>query len=70
MRFRIHAPLIKLSKAEIICRGTELSVDYSLTHTCYAPNAAGVSCGRCDACRIRRKGFAEAGLTDPIAYEN
>lgn len=67
-RFRIHTPLIDLTKAEIVQRGTELSVDYGLTHTCYAPNEQGVSCGQCDACQLRRKGFADAGLTDPIEY--
>jgi 7-cyano-7-deazaguanine synthase len=70
LRFRIHAPLINMTKAEIICRGAELGVDYHLTHTCYAPNADGIACGRCDACHLRKKGFAEAGLTDPIPYQN
>jgi 7-cyano-7-deazaguanine synthase len=69
MRFRIHTPLVHLTKAEIIRRGTELAVDYGLTHTCYAPNDAGIACGRCDACRLRVKGFVEAGLTDPISYQ-
>lgn len=69
LRFRIYAPLIKMTKAEIIGRGTELGVDYGLTHTCYAPDAAGVACGRCDACVLRRKGFAEAGKVDPISYQ-
>jgi 7-cyano-7-deazaguanine synthase len=68
-RFRIHTPLIHMTKAEIIRRGTDLGVDYSLTHTCYAPNERGVSCGRCDACQLRLKGFAEAGLDDPIQYQ-
>jgi 7-cyano-7-deazaguanine synthase len=68
-RFRIHAPLIHLTKVQIIRRGTELGVDYSLTHSCYAPNNSGIACGRCDACRLRLKGFAEAGLTDPIEYQ-
>ena len=67
--FRIHTPLIQMTKAEIIRRGRKLGVDYSLTHSCYAPNEAGIACGRCDACQLRRKGFAEAGLTDPIAYQ-
>jgi 7-cyano-7-deazaguanine synthase len=67
-RFRIHAPLISLSKAEIIRRGTELGVDFSLTHSCYDPTADGRACGRCDSCQIRLKGFHEAGLPDPIAY--
>jgi len=69
MRFRIHTPLIHLTKAEIIHRGTDLGVDYGLTHSCYAPNDAGIACGRCDACRLRLKGFAEAGLADPIPYQ-
>lgn len=69
LRFRIHTPLIKMTKAEIIRRGTELAVDYSLTHTCYAPDESGVACGRCDACTLRLKGFVEAGLVDPIPYQ-
>jgi 7-cyano-7-deazaguanine synthase len=70
MRFRIHTPLIHWTKAEIIRRGTELGVDFSLTHSCYAPDETGVACGRCDACHLRLRGFAEAGLTDPIAYQS
>ena len=70
MRFRIHTPLIQWTKAQIIRRGTELGVDYGLTHSCYAPNDAGLACGRCDACHLRLKGFADAGLTDPIAYQS
>jgi 7-cyano-7-deazaguanine synthase len=69
MQFHIHTPLVSWTKAQIIRRGTELGVDYGLTHSCYAPNDAGVACGRCDACRIRVKGFAEAGLADPIPYQ-
>jgi len=69
LRFRIHTPLIHLTKAEIIRRGVELGVDYSLTHTCYSPDANGAACGRCDACQIRLRGFAEAGLTDPVKYQ-
>lgn len=69
IRFRIRTPLIRWSKAEIIRRGTELGVDYSLTRSCYDPSPAGLSCGRCDSCRLRLKGFAEAGLTDPIPYQ-
>src|SRR5262245_10580514 len=69
LKFRVHTPLIHMTKAEIIRRGTELGVDYSLTHSCYAPNEAGISCGHCDACHLRLKGFAEAGLADPIAYQ-
>jgi 7-cyano-7-deazaguanine synthase len=69
LRFRIHTPLVQWTKAQIITRGTELGVDYGLTHTCYSPNSEGTSCGRCDACQLRKKGFAEAGLEDPIAYQ-
>src|SRR5882757_6809343 len=69
MSFRIHTPLIELTKAEIIRRGTELGVDYGLTHSCYAPSEAGVSCGRCDACQLRLKGYAEVGVKDPIEYQ-
>ncbi len=68
LQFRIHTPLIQLTKAEIIRRGVELGVDYALTHSCYSPNSAGQSCGRCDACQLRLKGFAAAGLNDPISY--
>jgi 7-cyano-7-deazaguanine synthase len=69
LQFRVHTPLIEMAKAQIIKRGTELGVDYGLTHSCYSPNAAGVSCGRCDACQLRLKGFADAGLVDPIDYQ-
>jgi 7-cyano-7-deazaguanine synthase len=68
LRFRVHTPLIDLSKAEIIRLGTDLGVDYGLTHTCYDPDEHGASCGRCDACYLRLAGFAKAGLKDPIAY--
>jgi len=67
--FAIHAPLINLSKSEIIRRGVELGVDYSLTHSCYDPDEAGRACGRCDSCVIRRRGFEEAGVVDPTAYQ-
>ena len=69
MLFRIHTPLIQMTKAAIIERGLELGVDYGLTHSCYAPNEAGVACGRCDACRLRLKGFADVGAVDPIVYQ-
>jgi 7-cyano-7-deazaguanine synthase len=69
LRFRVHAPLIQLAKADIIRRGVELGVDYGLTHSCYVPNEAGVACGRCDACLLRLKGFADAGLDDPLPYQ-
>jgi 7-cyano-7-deazaguanine synthase len=68
LKFAIHAPLIQWSKAEIIRHGVALGVDYSLTHSCYDPDPTGTSCGRCDACSLRRKGFAEAGIVDPIKY--
>ena len=67
-RYRIHTPIINMTKGEIILAGTKLGVDYSLTHSCYDPDAQGRSCGRCDSCRLRLKGFAEAGLKDPIEY--
>jgi len=67
-RLSIHAPLIQLGKAEIVKQGLKLGVDFSLTHSCYDPTPAGLACGRCDSCRLRRKGFREAGLTDPIPY--
>lgn len=65
--FRFHAPLIHLSKKEIILKGMELGVDYSQTHSCYDP-INGKACGRCDACRLRLQGFSAAGLTDPAPY--
>jgi 7-cyano-7-deazaguanine synthase len=64
----IHAPLIDLTKGQIIELGRTLGVDYSVTTSCYDPAADGVACGRCDACVLRRKGFAEAGVEDPVAY--
>ena len=65
----IHAPLVSLTKAEIVQLGTRLGVDYSLTHSCYDPDSAGRSCGLCDSCQLRLAGFAAAGLTDPIPYQ-
>lgn len=67
-RFRVHAPLIHLTKADIIRRGTALGVDYGLTHSCYDPDAQGLSCGHCDSCQLRRKGFLESGVPDPTRY--
>ncbi|MBU0479555.1 MAG: 7-cyano-7-deazaguanine synthase QueC [Proteobacteria bacterium] len=67
-RFNIHAPLIKLTKKEIIEKGLSLGVDYSFTHSCYDPDDQGRACGRCDSCLLRRKGFHEAGETDPVSY--
>jgi 7-cyano-7-deazaguanine synthase len=66
LQFKVHAPLVTMTKAQIIRRGTELGVDYSLTHSCYDPDAAGRPCGLCDSCILRREGFAEAGLVDPL----
>jgi 7-cyano-7-deazaguanine synthase len=68
LRFKIHTPLITMTKAEIIRCGKQLGVDYGLTHSCYDPDANGRPCGRCDACLLRRKGFAEAGMADPLPY--
>lgn len=65
-RLRVHAPLITLSKADIIRRGLEMGLDYGLTHSCYAPGPGGRPCGRCDSCRIRARGFEAAGAPDPI----
>ncbi len=64
--FTVHTPLITLSKAEIIQWGLRLSLDYGLTHSCYAPSPGGGPCGRCDSCRLRAKGFEEAGVRDPL----
>jgi len=66
--YTIHTPLIQLSKAEIIRTGLDLGVDYALTHSCYDPTSEGLACGHCDSCALRLKGFAEAGLEDPVAY--
>jgi 7-cyano-7-deazaguanine synthase len=65
-KLKIHTPLINLSKAEIIRRGIELGVDYSLTSSCYDPSANGEPCGKCDSCLLRQKGFHEAGVADPL----
>lgn len=65
IRTHIHAPLMTMTKADIVRRGIELGVDYSLTHSCYDPAPDGVACGRCDSCLLRAKGFAEAGQADP-----
>lgn len=66
--YTIHTPIIEMTKAQIIRRGTELGVDYSLTHSCYDPVAGDRPCGHCDSCKLRLKGFAEAQLTDPLEY--
>ena len=65
-RFRVHAPLLRLTKAEIITRGLALGLDYGLTHSCYDPAPTGAPCGRCDSCVLRAKGFDEAGVADPL----
>jgi len=67
-RIRINTPLIHMTKAQIIRKGTELGVDYHITHSCYDPSPDGRACGQCDSCRLRKKGFAEAGIPDPTRY--
>jgi 7-cyano-7-deazaguanine synthase len=67
-RFRIHTPLIDLTKAQIIQTGMALGVDYGMTHSCYDPNPEGLACGGCDACILRKNGFAAAGVPDPTSY--
>jgi 7-cyano-7-deazaguanine synthase len=69
-RFTIHAPLMNLTKKGIIELGLSLGLDYATTHSCYDPDAQGRACGVCDACRLRLKGFSEAGLADPITYQS
>jgi len=66
---RIHTPLLQLSKSEIVCLASDLKVDLRLTHSCYDPDERGRACGACDSCILRRKGFEEAGLQDPIEYQ-
>jgi 7-cyano-7-deazaguanine synthase len=68
--FQVRAPLIELSKAGIIQTGHRLGVDYGLTVSCYAADEAGRACGRCDSCRLRARGFAEAGIEDPTCYRD
>ena len=67
-RIRIRTPLIRLTKAKIIQKGIDLGVDFALTHSCYDPSPQGLACGKCDSCFLRRKGFKEAGVTDPTRY--
>ena len=69
LNFTIHTPLVNLTKAEIIRRGVSLGLNYGMTHSCYDPDERGAACGQCDACLLRLKGFAEAGLTDPAVYQ-
>ena len=68
-KFRVHSPLLKMTKAEIIREGVRLGVDYALTLSCYDPDRDGRACGRCDSCLLRKKGFAEAGVPDPTPYQ-
>lgn len=67
-RFRIHAPLMEMTKAQIIRQGTALGVDYGITHSCYDPAPGGLACGSCDSCVLRKNGFAAAGVPDPTPY--
>ena len=67
-RFKIHAPLVAMSKAEIVREGIRLGVDYSMTVSCYQASDAGLACGRCDSCRLRAAGFAAVGVVDPTRY--
>lgn len=66
--FQIHSPLSEMRKVDIVRKGAELGVDFSMTHSCYDPDGEGRSCGRCDACLLRLKGFEEAGMADPLSY--
>jgi|TARA_Y100000031_G_scaffold32634_1_gene36394 7-cyano-7-deazaguanine synthase len=68
-KMKIHTPLIHMTKAEIIKKGLDLGVDYGLTHSCYDPDESGLSCGACDSCLLRLKGFKEAGVKDPLKYK-
>ncbi|MBN1277394.1 MAG: 7-cyano-7-deazaguanine synthase QueC [Deltaproteobacteria bacterium] len=68
-RLKIHTPLIQMTKSEIIRCGSELGVDYSMTHSCYDPSPEGYACGSCDSCLFRKKGFTEAGIPDPTEYK-
>jgi len=68
-QFRVHTPLAGLSKAQIIHRGLALGVDYSMTHSCYAPSACGLACAQCESCRLRKRGFFQAGVADPTRYQ-
>ena len=67
-KFRIHTPLITMTKADIIRTGLSLGVDYGRTHSCYDPSPDGIACGECDSCRLRQQGFSEAGIADPAQY--
>jgi 7-cyano-7-deazaguanine synthase len=67
-RFRVHAPIIRMSKAEIVKTGMSLGVDFSQTVSCYQANSEGLACGQCESCRLRQEGFAAAGVADPTQY--
>jgi 7-cyano-7-deazaguanine synthase len=69
-RYKIHTPIIKMTKSQIIKTGVKLGVDYSLTHSCYNPDKNGTACGKCDSCQLRLKGFADAKLKDPVKYKD
>jgi 7-cyano-7-deazaguanine synthase len=69
-KFRIHTPIIAMTKSQIILRGLQLGLDYGLTHSCYDPDDQGRSCGHCDSCQLRLKGFDQAGLKDPAVYQS
>ena len=69
-KLKIHTPLIKMTKAQIIKIGLELGADYALTHSCYDPSETGEACGQCDSCQLRLKGFREAGVEDPVKYRD
>ena len=68
-RFRLHAPLLELTKGEIIRAGISLGLDYGITHSCYDPSPSGLACGSCDSCLLRLRGFADAGMADPVSYQ-
>lgn len=68
LEIKIHAPLIRMTKAQIIQTGIDLGIDYAITHSCYDPDAVGRACGQCDSCILRKKGFREAGIVDPTLY--
>ncbi len=67
-KYKIHTPIIKMTKAEIITAGNKIGVDYSITHSCYNPNPQAIACGKCDSCKLRLRGFEQAGLKDPLEY--
>ena len=70
IKYKVHAPLINLTKAEIIRKGLKLGVNYKMTHSCYDPDSNGLACGSCDSCLLRLRGFKEVGAKDPVAYKS